>query len=52
MWVRDSGGDLDGSGDRVGSPGIQNGAGCVVERAGSASRRLSPSAYRVRRLPV
>ena len=52
MRVRDSGGDLDGSGNRAGSPGIQNGAGCVVERAGSASRRLSPPAYRARRLPV
>ena len=52
MWVRDSGGDLDGSGDRVGSPGIQNGAGCVAERAGSASRWLSPSAYRVCRWAV
>ena len=52
MQVRDSGGDLDGSGDQVGSAGIQNGAGCVVERAGSASRRLSPPAYRARRLPV
>ena len=52
MRVRDSGGDLDGSGNRAGSPGIQNGAGCVVERAGSASRRLSPSAYRVCRWAV
>ena len=39
--LRDSGGDLDGLGDRDGSLGVQNGAGCVTQRAGSASRRLS-----------
>jgi hypothetical protein len=42
--LRDSGGDFDGLGDRDGSSGVQNGAGCVVERVGSASRRLSPLA--------
>ena len=42
--LRDSGGDLDGLGDRDGSSGVQNGAGCVTQRVGSASRRLSPPA--------
>ena len=42
--LRDSGGDLDGLGDRDGSSGVQGGAGCVTQRAGSASRRLSPPA--------
>ena len=42
--LRDSGGDLDGLGDRDGSSGVQGGAGCVAERVGSASRRLSPPA--------
>ena len=42
--LRDSGGDLDGLGDRDGSSGVQDGAGCVTQRAGSASRRLSPRA--------
>ena len=42
--LRDSGGDLDGLGDRDGSSGVQGGAGCVTQRVGSASRRLSPLA--------